>query len=175
MRVAIYIDGSNLYHGLLGDVGNPRVDYQKLVVKLLEGRPLTGVYYYNAPLSQQQSPEKYRAQQRFFSKLKGFPKFTVRLGQLERRPDGHLVEKRVDVRLAVNMIMDAYGDRYDEAILMSGDSDFVPAIEAVKIIGKGVEVAYTRKTFHLFQVCERFILLDGEFLADCFLPPAESP
>ena len=169
MRVSVYIDGSNLYHGLQGDVGNTRVDYRKLVDKLLEGRLLSGAYYYNAPLSQAADIEKYRAQQKFFNKLKGFTKFTLRLGRLEKRPAGTIVEKGVDVRLAVDMIMDAYSNRYDDAILLSGDGDFVPAIEAAKLMGKSVEVAYTRKTFHLFQTCSRFTLIDQAFLKDCLL------
>jgi uncharacterized LabA/DUF88 family protein len=41
-------------------------------------------------------------------------------------------EKMTDVNIAINMIMDAVNDKYDVAILVSGDSDLVPAITAIK-------------------------------------------
>lgn len=41
-------------------------------------------------------------------------------------------EKRTDVRIAVQMLLDAFEDRCDNLILVSGDSDLVPAVNAVK-------------------------------------------
>jgi uncharacterized LabA/DUF88 family protein len=41
-------------------------------------------------------------------------------------------EKMTDVNIAISMIMDAVNSRYDVAILISGDSDLVPAIIAIK-------------------------------------------
>lgn len=45
-------------------------------------------------------------------------------------------EKAVDVKLATDMIL--LKDNYDVAIIVSGDQDFVPAVEAVKDAGKTV-------------------------------------
>lgn len=52
-----------------------------------------------------------------------------------------MVEKGVDVMIASDLIAHAYEDHYDTAILVSGDADFYPALQAVKDIGKQVEVA----------------------------------
>jgi uncharacterized LabA/DUF88 family protein len=41
-------------------------------------------------------------------------------------------EKRTDVNIALCMLDDAYRDRADRLILVSGDSDLVPAVERVK-------------------------------------------
>lgn len=41
-------------------------------------------------------------------------------------------EKRTDVNIAVKIVEDAFLDKYDTAIIMSGDSDIIPAIETVK-------------------------------------------
>jgi len=46
------------------------------------------------------------------------------------------VEKAVDVKLAVDMIM--LRDIYDIAIIVSGDQDYVPAVQIIKDFGKKV-------------------------------------
>jgi hypothetical protein len=53
-------------------------------------------------------------------------------------------EKMTDVNLATHLIMDAHLDVYDIAIVVSGDSDFVPCIEAVNttFLNKSVVVFF---------------------------------
>jgi uncharacterized LabA/DUF88 family protein len=41
-------------------------------------------------------------------------------------------EKRTDVNIAVQMVDDAYQNACDQFVLISGDSDLVPAIHTVK-------------------------------------------
>lgn len=45
-------------------------------------------------------------------------------------------EKMTDVNIATHLIVDAYQDRYDMAMLISGDSDLVPPIKAVHSLFK---------------------------------------
>ena len=52
-----------------------------------------------------------------------------------------MVEKGVDVMLATDLVTRAYEDQYDTAIVVSGDADFYPALQAVKDTGKHVELA----------------------------------
>lgn len=49
-----------------------------------------------------------------------------------RRPNFIPNEKQTDVNIAVEMMLDAYLNRYDVALLVGGDSDLVPAVRAVK-------------------------------------------
>jgi len=49
-------------------------------------------------------------------------------------------EKRTDVNIAVNMIKDAINDKCDRFIVVSGDSDLVPAVKAVKVIAPNKKV-----------------------------------
>ena len=51
-RVAIFIDGSNLYHCLKTQFGNPKIDMGKFVQKLCAGRKLMRTYYYSAAVRQ---------------------------------------------------------------------------------------------------------------------------
>jgi uncharacterized LabA/DUF88 family protein len=44
----------------------------------------------------------------------------------------NIQEKRVDVQIAVDIIKNAAADKYDTAIIISGDSDYIPSIEYVK-------------------------------------------
>lgn len=53
-------------------------------------------------------------------------------------------EKGIDVMLAVDMVMGAARDEYDVAILMSADTDLIPAAEAVIDAGKWIEFAAWR-------------------------------
>lgn len=57
-----------------------------------------------------------------------------------RRDDGPR-EKGVDVMLAVELIGGAYEDAYDVAVVVSADTDLLPAIAKAKGGGKVVEVA----------------------------------
>jgi uncharacterized LabA/DUF88 family protein len=82
---------------------------------------------------------------------------------------GAWIEKGVDVKIAVDMITMAQRDLYDTCILITGDGDFADAAEAVKSTGKHVEVAYTERNFQISKAADKFILLDKEYLADCFL------
>jgi uncharacterized LabA/DUF88 family protein len=52
------------------------------------------------------------------------------------------VEKGIDIMLATDLLYFAWNDFYDTAVLVSGDSDFAYALQAIKNMGKHVEVAY---------------------------------
>jgi len=140
-RVALFIDGSNLYNGMRDNLSNTRVNLQALVGQLMGERQLYRVYYYNAPLTDDYESDLRDGQQRFFESLRRIPYVTVRLGRLHRRNDGSLVEKGIDVSIAVESLALAYEDAYDTAILVSGDSDYIELVEAIKAKGKHVECA----------------------------------
>lgn len=167
-RVVMFVDGSNFYHGLKSRIGNTKIDFEKLPRKLTGQRKLVRVYYYNAPVDQFAFPDRYAAQQKFFSALDNVPYLAVKLGRLEPRGKAW-VEKGVDVNIAVDMVTMAYDDIYDTCILISGDGDFAVAVEAVKSAGKHVEVAYTQANYQIKKAADKFILLDAEYLEDCFL------
>jgi uncharacterized LabA/DUF88 family protein len=51
------------------------------------------------------------------------------------------VEKGVDLALAIDMLVNAYRDLYDTAVLVSGDGDFAPLLTEIQRLRKKVEVA----------------------------------
>ena len=140
-RVAVFIDGSNLYNGMRDNLSNTRVNLKTFVKQLTGERDVMRTYYYNAPLTDDYESDLREGQQRFFESLRRIPYVTVRLGRLHRRNDGSLVEKGIDVAIAVECLSLAYENTYDTALLVSGDSDYVELVEALKRRGKHVECA----------------------------------
>ncbi|MEJ2666224.1 MAG: NYN domain-containing protein [Deinococcales bacterium] len=140
-RLAVFIDGSNLYNGMRDNLQNTRVNMAEFIEQLRANRPLFRTYYYNATLTDDYDEDLRDGQQRFFESLRRIPYVTVRLGRLHRRQDGSLVEKGIDVALAVEALSLAYQDAYDAALLVSGDGDYVELVESIKRTGKHVECA----------------------------------
>ncbi len=138
-RVAIFIDGSNLYHSVQNNFGRHNINFTEFANKLCAGRPLFRVYYYNILQDPSQYPEGYRDQQEFLDSLRKTPYLEIRLGSTKKLTG---VEKGIDVMIATDLLYFAWSGFYDVAILVSGDSDFTYAVQAVKNVGKHVEVAY---------------------------------
>ena len=168
LKVAIFLDGSNFYYALKNGFGRTDIDMAKVSSVLAAGRELVRTYYYNAAYPSNHA--KARKQQQFFQGLRRTPYLEVRLGQLQLK-EGVLVQKGVDVKLAVEMIDFGFRNTYDTAILVSGDSDFVPAVQFVKNLGKHVElvVVQGQPSWHLQDACDKTVVLEQDSLTDCWL------
>jgi len=140
-RVAIFIDGSNLYHSLRSNFGRNDLNFAEFANKLCGSKRLFRTYYYNVLQDPIQRPDSYREQQEFLDVLRKTLYLEVRLGST-KVAQGIPVEKGIDVMLATDLLYFAWNDFYDVAVLVSGDSDFAYALQAVKNMGKHVEVAY---------------------------------
>ena len=85
------------------------------------------------------SKKMQEAQVKLFNHLQSkSEKFNVQRGYLMKN-DGVFHEKGVDVKIAVDLLVGAYENLYDTAILISSDTDLIPAIQKVKQLGKEVE------------------------------------
>jgi uncharacterized LabA/DUF88 family protein len=140
-RIAIFIDGSNLYHALRSNFRRYDLNFAEFASKLSGSRHLFRTYYYNVLQDPIQRPDGYREQQEFLDILRKTPYLEIRLGST-KVAQGILVEKGIDIMLATDLLYFAWNDFYDVAVLVSGDSDFAYALQAVKNMGKHVEVAY---------------------------------
>ncbi|MEA3254165.1 MAG: NYN domain-containing protein [Chloroflexota bacterium] len=164
-RIAIFIDGSNLYHALKNNFKHYNLNFAEFANKLCGSRRLFRTYYYNVLQDPAQWPEHYREQQDFLSTLSMTPYLEVRLGGT-KMGGGVPVEKGVDVMLATDLLYFAWNDFYDVAVLVSGDADFAYALQAVKNMGKHVEVAYFEGgvSKDLLDVADVRHILNGSFL-----------
>jgi hypothetical protein len=86
----------------------------------------------------QEEEERLEGKKRFFSALNRLNRFEVREGKLEFRGTDResnrpiFEQKRVDIYLGVDLVLLAVKQRVHRAILITGDSDFLPAIRAAK-------------------------------------------
>jgi len=111
-----------------------------------------------------QRPDSYKEQQEFLDILRKTPYLEVRLGTT-KIAQGIPVEKGIDIMLATDLLYFAWNNFYDVAILVSGDSDFAYALQAVKNMGKHVEVAYFESgvSKDLLEAADNRHLLDRGF------------
>ena len=163
-RVSIFIDGSNLYHALRSNMGRYDLNFAEFASKLCGPRSLFRTYYYNVVQYSGQWAEGQRDQQEFLNALRATPYLEVRLGGT-KLAQGVRVEKGIDVMLATDLLHFAWINLYDIAVLVSGDSDFAYALQAVKNMGKHVEVAYfeTNISRELLDIADNRHLLDQKF------------
>jgi len=163
-RVAIFIDGSNLYHALRANLGRYDLNFAEFSTKLCGSRRLFRTYYYNVLQDPSQRAEGYREQQDFLNALRETPYLEVRLGGT-KLAQGIPVEKGIDVMLATDLLHFAWNDLYDVAVLVSGDSDFAYALQAAKNMGRHVEVAYFESSVSrdLLDVADYRHLLNRNF------------
>lgn len=140
---AVFIDGGYLEKVLQHEHGSAQVDFERLVSAMVDqGDELLRAYYYHCLPYQSNPPTeaekaRYVPKHRFFTALRYLPRFEVRLGRLALR--GHTADgkpmfqqKGVDLMLGIDMVRLATKGRIAKIALVSGDSDFTPAVEAVK-------------------------------------------
>jgi len=163
-RIAIFIDGSNLYHALRSNLRRHDLNFAEFASKLCGSRRLFRTYYYNVLQDSTQRPDSYKEQQEFLDILRKTPYLEVRLGTT-KIAQGIPVEKGIDIMLATDLLYFAWNNFYDVAILVSGDSDFAYALQAVKNMGKHVEVAYFESgvSKDLLEAADNRHLLDRGF------------
>jgi uncharacterized LabA/DUF88 family protein len=81
-----------------------------------------------------------------------------------------MVEKAVDVQLAVDMVIMAERDEYDAAYLLSADGDFTPAVKAARSLAKRVYAASPAPGAKLAGEVNSYIRLKRDWFHDCFRP-----
>ena len=140
-RTMFFIDGFNVYHA----IKNPRfnkykwLNYWEFSTKFLQPKDeLVGVLYFTA-----YAPWDIKKRNRHERLISANEHYGVQviLGKFRRttkrcRKCGKWYEtfekKRTDVNIAVHLLKNAQENNYDKAVLISGDSDIIPAIQAVQ-------------------------------------------
>ena len=147
-QVAIFIDGSNLYHNLKRF--NIKTKFEDIIKRVETKRKVIDIFYYTALLDKSIDGERYKEHKRFLDKIKKIPNFHVVLCNLRKvvLDDGSVdfAIKGDDVYLATDLIKGSYESLYDVAIIISGDADFIPAINLVRKNGKKVINAFFPKS-----------------------------
>jgi uncharacterized LabA/DUF88 family protein len=155
---AVFIDGGHLTE-VLKRLGGPRIDYHKFAERVCGEGDLLRAYYYDCLPYQSEEPtpeERTRVgnKMRFFSALRRGPRFTVREGRLEYRGrndkgEAIFVQKRVDLQMGVDFTRLVSKRVVDTLIIVTGDSDFIPAVEFAQEQGVIVRLIHgPQGTYH---------------------------
>lgn len=204
-RVAVFIDGSNWYHGLkrIG-VRSGRLHYPAVARKLARDGSVRAVRYYVGRVA---TPIATAAAQGRFLETLREQGVRVSLGRMQRNPMSRRAsedrsrlaracagreheippdlmrtidafchsrpseyrEKQVDTRIAVDLVDLAHRDRYDVAYLLSADADFIPAVEAVRCLGKEVFAVATFRGHELKESVTGFVKVSADWFQGLYL------
>lgn len=192
-----YVDGFALYHMCfrgrrnLANAHLKWLDVRSLVEFVLPDEQVEQVTYYTARVSDPpDDPARSTRQDISLQALATVPKLVVRLGVFHRnKREAHLVrpisghparqtvwimqEKRSDVALATDLLLDAFDGRFDTALLLTNDSDFVDPVRIVRErFGRRVVVISPDEMVgkQLAKVASFARPLDRGLLARCQLP-----
>ena len=163
MKANVYIDGFNLYYGALRKTPYKWLNLLLLCQRLLPNRSIGKIRYFTARITplphNQQAPDRQRD---YLRALRTIPNLEIHLGRFASNPQNwpayplrypvageapqmvrilRTEEKRSDVNLATLLLIDCVDDEFDEAVVISNDSDLtLPIKYAVQRFGKTVGV-----------------------------------
>lgn len=151
MRIATFIDGNNYYLALRDFDQSLEIDLSRFatwVTRAAGGRlgRFVGAYYYTGIIDGAgDSPlagflDSLETKTGYFVRREPRVRRSSTCRACGAKQEFH-TEKRVDTRLVAEMIQLAAVGAYDVACLLSGDDDFVPAVQAVRALGKQVYLA----------------------------------
>lgn len=176
-RIAIFIDGAYMDYGLRDQFDMARIDYNLFAQHLGGDQEILRTYYYHCLPYQSDPPtadeaERFSRRQAFVSQLERLPRFQVRLGKLafrglraDRQPI--FVQKRVDIMLGVDLVQLSTKGQISTAMLVAGDSDFLPAVEIAR--NEGVVLHLYHFTAHqphreLWDACDERTSISQELV-----------
>lgn len=198
-KAIVYIDGYNLYYGLIKGTPNKWLDLWAFSESLLNGRfDLVAVKYFTAPIKTHphdfaaidrqkiylqalKTQGKVSVIQGFYAKNKTLaPLVDDKCAACDIPKDGFipvykLEEKRSDVNLAVSLVADAAQSKADCFVVVTGDSDQVGAIEAVRYTFKKQAVVFNPhvgESKHLKRAATFYKNIPRDLPSTCQLPDA---
>ena len=150
-RVMVFIDMRNIIKSAQAACPGPfKVDFADMTRKLAAGRPVVGAYIFDG-MNMDGSGAVHRHLQK--------DGFRVRLRN--SYDTENCSQKEVDVAMAIEMVLQAERGNFDTAIVVSGDGDFVPAVETMQSFGRVVEVASFNgsRSGNLMRSADRYVNL----------------
>lgn len=158
-RIAIFIDGANLFHAAM-QLGI-EIDYLKLLCRLTSGSRLLRAFFYTVVDLSRQTNTRPRTNDKQQGFLFWMRRNGYRVVTKEVQVADNCKKPNLNVEIAVDMI--TLAPYYDTAILVSGDGDLGYAVNAISSIGARVEVVSLRTmtSDNLIDVADCFIDLDS--------------
>lgn len=159
MKVAIFVDASNMF--MAQKRMKWHIDYKKVREHFSRGKELTGLFFFTST-PYFADPQKVEGYRKFRASLilSDYEVVAKEVREITDRKTGKKRRKcNLDVEIALYMLIHA--DRYDELVLLSGDSDFVAVLQYLKNNRKKITcVAKEPVTLDFINVSDRFVDLD---------------
>ncbi len=150
-RIIGFIDGFNVYHALLKDARLNKyrwINYWKLIESFArQDETVEDVFLFTAFTNwDKRKKARHRilvAAQRHFEVKIVFGQFSKITRKCRKCGNKYetMEEKRSDVNIAVEVVKQAVLGTYDKAVIVSADSDLIPAIQAARSINPSLEFA----------------------------------
>ena len=183
----VYVDGFNLYYGLLRHSPHKWLDLSKLCSVMLPTNHIKRIRYFTAPVVPRPSdPTQGQRQQTYLRALRTLPPISIITGRFLTRPARMMKtdmsgtvevlkteEKGSDVNLASYVLTDAYERDYDIAVVISNDSDLAYPLDYVKRrLGKivGLLNPHQRPSFQLRTSATFYKQIRASVLPICQFP-----
>jgi uncharacterized LabA/DUF88 family protein len=150
MATIVYIDGFNLYYGAVKGTPNKWLDVEAMSERLLPKDDIVKIRYFTALISARPNdPQEPARQQAYLRALGTLPRVEIHYGHyLSHRVRMRLAqppargpktaevikteEKGSDVNLATHLLLDAFRQRGDTAVVVSNDSDLAEPIRVAE-------------------------------------------
>ncbi len=174
-KCGIFIDGGYL-NSELKTLGNFKLDFLKLSEKISKsiGAKRLRTYYYDClPIKlpgNSKSEVFYESKKRFCHKISILPRFEVKYGELQFIK-GFYRQKKIDVLMSLDIADKCFEKQIQHAIIIAGDSDFIPAIKKAKDYGAIVHLFAHQDSINkeMLEEIDEFHNLNIDFLKDCML------
>ncbi|EXI65854.1 MAG: 6-hydroxy-3-succinoylpyridine 3-monooxygenase HspA [Candidatus Accumulibacter adjunctus] len=187
-RVISYIDGFNLYFGLRSKGWRKYywLDLVALSTSLLKpGQELQAVHYFTTRIrNNRHNSQDIQRQNMYLEALGMRPALSLHFGHYLEKPKQcrkcgatwmDFEEKMTDVNIAVQLLADAFDDRFDTALLVSADSVLTSPVRQVRnrFPLKRIVVAQPpgRHSSELTKAATGFVTVGEDKLRQSQLPP----
>jgi uncharacterized LabA/DUF88 family protein len=147
-RAIAYIDGFKLYYRALRKTSHKWLNLSLLLADLFPSHEIGQIRYYTARVSGRKDPDEPKRQHLYLRALETIPHLSIHYGRflpkIITRPLVHPIaglpeyvevhsteEKGSDVNLASHLIHDGCAGKYDEAIVVTKDTDLTEPIRIV--------------------------------------------
>jgi len=149
----IFIDGGYPNKILKNYFNQKQIDYSKLsnkLCKIISVNRLRTYFYTCMPLVRKENNldiQRQAKMERFLTKIKRLPRFEVKLGKLQIIGN-QFKQKMVDVLMSLDIVSMCFDGQVQHAIIIAGDSDFIPAIRKAKEHGAIIHLFYHPNSVH---------------------------
>lgn len=172
-KCAIFIDAGYLSK-LTANLGFPKIDFLKFSEELSGKDKRLRTYYYDCPpfmgaVSTADERDRKRKFDKFIYYIRRQPRFEVRLGKLKKytvQGEVKYEQKMVDILLAIDLVKLSVEKTIQKAVLITNDTDFVPAIKIARDAGVIVELCRGKdgRNDALVEACDEWSFIDEELI-----------